>query len=73
MCVHSLLSGLLIGVFLWFPSFDAADVTAHHYKSHRHRSWPLSSGPCYYHHLQACHFITSLKHVTRISFNPCGP
>ncbi|KAH9066179.1 hypothetical protein EDB87DRAFT_1589392 [Lactarius vividus] len=27
-------------------------------------------GSCY-HHLEACHFITSLKFATQISFNSC--
>ncbi|KAI9442685.1 hypothetical protein H4582DRAFT_1930123 [Lactarius indigo] len=73
MCVHFLLSSLLISVFLWFPSFDAAYVTAHHYKSHCqwHLSWPLSFGSCCCHHLEECHFITSLKLVNQISFGPC--
>ncbi|KAI9440375.1 hypothetical protein H4582DRAFT_1936481 [Lactarius indigo] len=75
MCVHFLLSGLLIGIFLWFPSFDAAYVTAHHCKficlCHCHPSWPLSFGPCCCHHLEECYFITSLKLVNQISFDPC--
>ncbi|KAH9017604.1 hypothetical protein EDB85DRAFT_2015231, partial [Lactarius pseudohatsudake] len=41
---------------------DAGYVAAHHSKSHCHQSWRLSFDPCCYPHLEARHFLTSVKH-----------
>ncbi|KAH9020396.1 hypothetical protein EDB85DRAFT_2004939 [Lactarius pseudohatsudake] len=40
--------------------------------AHPHQSWPLSFDLCCHPHLEACHLLTSLKHVSGISFNPRG-
>ncbi|KAH9030230.1 hypothetical protein EDB83DRAFT_2420553 [Lactarius deliciosus] len=54
------LSGLLLVFTFGSPVYH---VTAHHSQSHPHHCCP---------HLEARHFLTSLKHVSSISVNPRG-
>ncbi|KAH9058835.1 hypothetical protein EDB87DRAFT_1625621 [Lactarius vividus] len=80
MCVHSLLSGLLIGASFGSPVFmqvmslptitnlTATNLDRYHLTlgvisvCHFYGTFNLRRN-CY-HHLEACHFLTSFKHVT---------